>query len=124
MAIQPPEQFDLPSFVTGDTWDGIGLIGPVTINNAAPAAQLVLARIHFRKAFKDISAAYILSTAPSSGQGSITLVSASLWTLTVPRQALPLKAGTWKWDLELVDADAVKKTYVGGTIVVTPEVTV
>lgn len=123
---EPPKRFDLPAFVEGETWEGITLIGPVTINGQPPAHPLSLAVLSFRRAYSDIQPKYVLSTAPAEGQGSITIVDAATWRITVPRQALPLRAGMrlprrWFWHLDLVDNQATKKTYVGGAILVTPQ---
>lgn len=116
-----PYQTELPAQVEGDTWDEI-LFGPVLINNAPPGVDLVLARLVFRMNDSDFQPAWLATTAaPQSGEGTMTIVSAPNWSLRFPAQSVPLKAGTWRWDIVMVDATAVTKTYVGGTVTIAPK---
>lgn len=119
----PLNQITLLPFVRGDTWDGIMLIGPVTFNGEPPPATLASVLINFRKAWNDVVPAYVLSTDPLEGQGTIIITSASLWTMNVPTQALPLRAGTWKYDVQLTDSNGVVFTPLGGTIAVIKDIT-
>lgn len=117
----PPAQFNLDDHVQGDTWEGITLIGPVTINGAAPALPLASATLTFRRSYSDFEPAYVLTTGtPPQGQGQMTLQSAAEWRLSVPAQPLPLKAATWRWDVTMVDSAGGTYTYVGGLLKVTP----
>lgn len=121
---EPPKRITLPPIVVNDTWNGIQLIGPITINSEPPAAALVSAKMSFRRAYTDISPVFTLvSGTPGPAQGQLTILDDDAWTMTVPAQVIPLRTGTWRWDLELIDANGVKKTWIGGTIAVTREVT-
>lgn len=116
-----PASYTLPAHLEGDIWEGL-LIGPVTINGTAPAVALASARIHFRKAPTDLQPAYVLSTAPTAGQGSLTLLDAATWLVRAPRQPLPLKPWKkWRWEVEFVDANANVYSYVNGTLQVLPQ---
>lgn len=118
----PPVKVDLSPFVEGDTWNGIQLIGPVTINGDPPAASLAVARLGFKRNYSDFQHAAMVSSQDGEG-GPLEIIDADLWTMSVPAQQLPLLAGQYRWDLETVDSDGEVKTYIGGVIEVTPQTT-
>lgn len=113
----------LPEHIRGDLWAGIAGIGPVTVNGVVPANDLASARITFRRSLEASAEGYSLSTAPTAGQGTITLASANEWELVVPPQALPLSWGAWVADLQLVDSAGQVFTYVQFTLNVLADAT-
>jgi hypothetical protein len=97
-----------------DTWDGVPIIGPVKINGLQPVVALASARMDFRS-FGSKVLGHRLSTAPGVGEGTIAIVNAVTWEMTIPEQDLPLEAGRWDWDLETTDVNGRVKTYYKGT---------
>lgn len=114
----PVSQVELPPFVAGDTWDGIAQIGPIVFNQAAPPSNLTKVEMHFRRSADDLSVAYQLSSNVVVGAGTINIISASLWTASIPPQALPLPPGVWRWNIHFTAADNTVFTPVGGTLAV------
>jgi hypothetical protein len=104
--------------IHGDTWAGIDPI-TVNVNGATPAAAAVSARMQFRKAARPSVLGDTLTTA----DGSIVIVSASLWLFRVPPRLLTLVAGVWTWDFQITDANGTILTPFGGVIQVVPDVT-
>lgn len=121
--LQPPVMIELPPFVHGDSWDGVNVIGPITFNDGPPPTTLASVLWHFRRNWNDFSPAYVLSSAPVQGQGSIQIVDANLWQLHIPTQALPLPPGTWYFDLQLTDSAGTVFTPVGGILAVARDYT-
>lgn len=120
----PVNQFTLSALVAGDTWRGIGLIGPITVDGQAPASAIVSARMSFRRDYRDVTPAYVLVTGtPPVGQGQLTVLDAVAWTLTAPAQPLPLPPRVWFWQLEITDATSKVWTMLGGSIEVSPDIT-
>lgn len=122
-SVAPLNQVALLPTVRGDLWDGIAQLGPLTFNDLPPPSTLVRVDLHFRKAWDDKNPAYGLSSQVITGYGTITIVDAAAWFCTVPPQALPLKPGVWKWDVQYTAADGTVFTPVGGTIAVTQDIT-
>lgn len=117
-----PANVTLPSFVRGDTWDGIDEI-TITVNDAAPPYPLASAKIEFRKGSKTGDLGHTLSTAPQSGDGIIQVADAALWKLIVPPQDMPLTAAIWHYDIQTTDSQGTVKTYIAGTVTVEQDVT-
>lgn len=67
----------------------------------------------------DGAAAFILSTTPESGQGSIELTDAENWAFRAPRQPLPLHLGRYKWEIHATDAAGETHVCYVGEIMVT-----
>lgn len=122
-SIAPVNQVALLPFVRGDLWDGIAQLGPVTYNDLPIPSPLARVDLHFRKAWDDKAPAYALSSQSAQGQGTITIVNATTWFCTVPAQALPLRPGVWKWDVQYTAQDGTVLTPVGGTLVVSQDIT-
>lgn len=118
-----PVTIVLSAHTRGDTWDGIA-VGPVQFNTgttaepifSAPPYPVVLCRMQFRNA--DGILGYGLSTAPSADVGTITIVDADLWTLTIPPQVLQLDAGKWYWDMEFTDSIGTIRTLYAGSLTI------
>lgn len=111
----------LPDHKRGDLWPGIAAIGPVLINDAAPA--LALARVRMRFTLRDES--YVLdSDATTAPDAPITLADAASWEVIVPEvmEFLPT-AGRWAWDMEFYQAGkSAPLTLYQGTLTVHPDV--
>lgn len=122
-----PATVELEPHTRGDRWQGIATIGPVTATDGAggePApigGTLVAARLQFRR---DGELGHTLSTAPAFGEGTIAIVDAATWELSIPEQELPLHAGIWRWDMEFTDSGSpLPRTLYQGTLEVRPDVT-
>lgn len=120
--MQPGADQVLPAHTRGDEWEGIDQIGPVTFDLLPPAAPVTSCRLYFRNAKGGL--AYKLKSNPDQGEvaGAIDVLDADLWIFQVPKQALPLPVGTFKWDFE-VTADGYWEplTLVKGTITITED---
>jgi hypothetical protein len=117
-----PVNIPFESHYRNDTWDGVPVIGPILINGLQPAASLVSARMDFRQPVSKVLG-HRLSTTPGVGEGTVTIVDATTWEMTIPEQDLPLDAGRWEWDLETTDTNGTVKTYYRGTQPVTGDKT-
>ena len=96
-----PVDIVLNPHVRGDQWAGIGSIGPVTVDGAAPAEALARVKMHFRKVGDNSKAlGYGFDSTVTSGFGVIVIGNAATWAVSVPEQALPLAEGKWNWDME------------------------
>ena len=104
--------------VRGDQWPGIAAL-TIQVNGSPPVAALASARMQFRADKSSPSPSASLATA----DGSIAIVEAANWELTIPPLSLPLTAGTWYWDLETTDATGAVKTYLAGTLQVIQDIT-
>ena len=121
-----PEFIRLNDHRRGDTWPGILSIGPVTflLNDSdvsLPENPLASCRMQFRDK-KDVLG-YELSTSPEEGQGTITIVDADSWLISVPAQALPLDGGSWLWDFEATDSAGWTITLYEGKMTVRKDIT-
>lgn len=98
----------------GDDWPGYPTL-IIDINGEPPELPIASARIQFRETPGSEEVGYTLSTAPEAGQGTITIVDAAGWELSIPKQPLPLaaKRKPWKWDLEIIDTGGTVVTYEG-----------
>lgn len=98
----------------GDTWPGVPTIGPIlmAVDGGAPlpmSAPIASARLHWCKG-DAYPAAARLSTAPAAGEGTIVIVSAAAWELSIPPVApdlFALTSGDWFAHLEITDTDGI-----------------
>lgn len=114
-----PPTIDLDDHYRGDAWEGISF-GPIVEDidgtPTPPAAACASCRLQFReKRTKALGYAFA-SGIPVDGIGTITIVSASLYTFNIPEQVLPLPAGVWMWDFETTDINGLPTTWVQGTM--------
>lgn len=56
-----------------------------------------------------------------TGNGSLIITQP--YTITIPQQLVPLKPGTYLWDLKIRFQDQRQKTYIGGNWLITPVIT-
>lgn len=105
-------EYNLPDFVADNTWVGVPLI---TVTPPSGAGDLAEVEIQFRQ--NSVSSPTYLAKLSISG-GEITLVSGPNWSFTIPKQVLPLAAGTYYQSIKLYDDSATPLpfTYTQGTI--------
>jgi hypothetical protein len=113
-----PAFFEIPSFVRGDTWNGINSIS-ITVNSSFPIASVVSSRIQFKTHKKDTTALATLTSA----DGSIVITDVDAWTFHIPQQNIDLPVGKLFWDMEIVDSSDNVRTYLEGTVTVLQDVT-
>jgi hypothetical protein len=112
----------LPGIVSGDRWQGINSIGPVTIDSAQPAVALARVRMQFRlgaEVFK------LDSDAAQNPDAPITITNAATWTATIPgiETGFLNTAGKWVFDIEFYGTGQGAETYIKGDIEIYPHVT-
>lgn len=101
-------------------WVGISEIGPITEGGLPMDDLIASARLTFCAASDCAVPKFELSTTPVDSEGSIDIVDAANWVLTVPPQPLPLPVGLWYWLLKITDTEEVTRSIYRGTIIVTP----
>lgn len=116
-----PAQVQLETVVRGDTWTGIPTIGPVTIGGVRPTTHLGKVVMTFARR-PGIPPAYVLSSAPVTGQGTIVIDDAAQWIFHMPPQPLVLADGVWQFEIQLQDVTASPNTLVLTPIMGTVEV--
>ena len=93
----------------GDKWRDAWHFGPFTENGGAITLDPCLyCRLQFRSETGELG--YELNSHPTTGQGTITIVSGSNYEFDIPDQPLPLGAGTWYWDFE-THTTSIKSNY-------------
>jgi hypothetical protein len=118
-----PGFYEMPSFVRGDTWNGVGGF-VITVDGVAPDTTLISVKIDFRVKKTSPTVSASLNSEVVEGSGTITIDDATNWEISIPSQTLDLDAGTYVWDMETVDSEGTVKTYLEGTIKVLQDVTV
>ena len=117
----------------GDTWGGMtirGSAGGVEPLDLLP--KIVSAKLQFRTEARRF--VYELNTEtgsemglpvgyPNNTTGCITIVDAEAWTFSVDAQPLPMGAGTYLWELEVIDALNVKRSLLTGSITICQDIT-
>jgi hypothetical protein len=101
-----------PDLIEGDSWDGIPDLS-VRIAGLPPLFPLATAQMRFSLADHRISPVVELSIL----NGKITLLSAALWDLKIPKQIIPgLTPGIWNWQLTFTDTAGSVSTYLQGSV--------
>lgn len=108
----------LMSFTEGDTLAaGISFtITPIV------EAELTSARIYFRTD-KDAKRPSVKLSTDDANEMVISINTTTSWTITLVEQNIPLKAGSYVWQLETTDEDDRVLTYLEGTVEVHPDIT-
>lgn len=105
----------LVSFKQGTTWTGLNLITITDkLTGLPPTADAVSCQMYFKAG---PSAANVATL--SNGNG-LVIISASGWTFQASPVKLPIKAGTWKWEFWVTDADGLELCWMQGTLEVLP----
>jgi hypothetical protein len=113
-----PKTIILEPFTQGDHFPGIASL-TVTVNMNAPASSLSLAVLRFKRVDPIGNIVVLTSTIP----GQVTIISEALWTITIPKQAVPgLIEGRWKLQIKLTNALGVIGTFIDGEQVVLPTI--
>ena len=127
----------LPSNVTNnlyqsDTWSGftINLGFDLSPENIFPAISN--AKMQFRSADRRLiyelnsdtpSINGVPENHPDQTIGCITILDPINWIISIDSQILPMIAGDYMWDLEVVDILNVKRTLLVGTINICSDIT-
>lgn len=116
----------------GDTWGGFTFRafdqGEVTLS----LPKLISARLQFRNTQRRF--VYELNTEtpsedglpvgfPNNSTGCITISDLPLWEISVNAQPLPMGAGVYLWELEIVDALNVKRSILTGKVTICQDLT-
>ncbi len=114
-------------FVEGDEWEGIPSviiqIAPEGGVATPPDLPLELVTMRFKRAGNGAADIVELSSEPvgEAITGTITIISAAGWEVSVPAQIVPLlTAGKWTWQMRFWtdSADGDPKTYLAGDVTV------
>jgi hypothetical protein len=108
-----------PHFVQNKNWARIPSIGPITPGGAQPGFGLASARMVFGEALPIVEPLFVLSTAPATDEGLVTIDDAVAWRLHVPLQPLPLAIGNYVWEIHTTDSAGDVNVYYAGTQLVT-----
>jgi len=82
----------------GDLWrDGYRYIGPMTLDTGEPVGPPCLFCQMLFSDDKLSEVLYELNSAPSEGQGTLTIVNGVTYEFSIPNQALLLAKGSYKW---------------------------
>jgi len=114
---------DIPDHKQGDRWEGMSIIGPITINGTTPAGALSRVRMQLRKGGNTYTLDSDGSTSPDA---PISIDNAATWEASIAPVEGFLSAtfGDWSWDMEFYQADkAGVLTLYKGVITVHPDVT-
>lgn len=114
-----PQKLPLTPFTEGDQWDGIPAIaikvGPVGGPFVAPASNLTLVTMRFKKAGSVPSDVVELS----SDDAEINITNAENWEIEIPAQIIAgLTFGKWIWRIRCTDAAGAPQTYLADEITV------
>lgn len=116
----------------GDTWSGMTVKGEFTGDPEDRLPSIAHARMQFRDVYKKL--VYELNTEtgseyglptnyPNNTTGNISIIDAEDWILSVDAQPLPMQAGSYIWDLEIVDALNVRRSVLSGTMTICADIT-
>lgn len=132
-----PFKLCTPNFISssnysGDTWGGMTIRGSIEGDPLIRLPKVISAKLQFRTPNRrfvyelntEVGSVNGLPTGyPSNTQGNITIVDADMWTIGVDAQPLPMGAGTYLWELEIVDALNVKRSLLTGSITICQDIT-
>lgn len=112
----------LADLVLGDTWTGIQQVGPITNTgtNTYPPHALASVQMIFWHNVTDEQSAFTLSSAPTAGQGTLTIQNSSQWIFQAPPQPLPLPVGDFEFSVRYTDSAGNVWTPMLGIISIIP----
>ncbi len=103
-------------------WAGIPSVGPVRPGGAQPAWPLARVEMVFglQLPVEDASV-FIISSAPTAGQGTLTIDDATTWSFSVPEQALPevMDLGLYWWEIRTTDTQGTVTVFYVGKLLIT-----
>lgn len=125
MAMQSPVSDSLPAVsalaphhMANSPWQGIELIGPVTLNEEPMPSAAVSAVMEFCRT-SDFYPDEVIELL-TSADGHIVITDAAAWTFEIPDQPLELESGMWYWRVIVTAADDSKLVVYSGTIILRP----
>ena len=114
----------LKAHIRGDSWRGLSI--RIRVNGNAPTVPVSSAKMQFRRrplsqaGVDDSPAELTLHTSDDS----IEITDASAWIFLIPPVLnFPLESGVWHYDFETVNNGGFKRTYLGGTMTITRDIT-
>jgi hypothetical protein len=113
-----PASYNMEPVARGDQWPGITQIGPIQVDEAAPATTVVSARMQWRRSPGAAAVGHEIDT-----EDGIVILDEDAWTFSIPQQPLPLGAGVWHYDFETVDSVGAVRTWIFGTLEIKQDVT-
>jgi len=115
-----PLKMTLDAYYKGDTWKGFTL-DSILIDGVVPTVNLASCKLQFRD--KTGALGYELNSIEAICKGLITINDATTWALSIGGMVLDLEAGTWWWDLEMVDVNGDILTVLTGRLRVVDDIT-
>lgn len=104
-----PAIVQLENHVAGDTWQGVPVIGPITINAQAPGVTAARVRMTLTRTPSGPSVEFD----SDAGLLPITIVDEDTWEFTIPPvdfDDFPVTAGQYSGHLEITDASGERLT--------------
>ena len=108
-----------PHYVQNSNWSGIPSVGPITPGGVQPSFTLASVSMVFGRSLPVCDPVFVLSTAPTLGEGLVVIDDAAVWRLHIPVQALPLPLGNYFWELRTTDSEDTTNVFYIGTQLVT-----
>lgn len=108
-----PHKFDLPSTISGDTWEGLTWgLESVPAGDTEFAGNLTLAEFEM----KNSAGASALKLTSATGDVTIETATPNAWSVTVEPRILTQTSGTYTYGLQLTDDAWGPNTVVAGTL--------
>ena len=100
-------------------WAGIPSVGPVMPGGVTPTFPLVLVLMKIGRQFPvGDDPVFVFSSAPSAGEGIVTIDNPTTWLFHLPLQPLSLPIGNYSWELHTTDASGVVTVYYTGNLLI------
>lgn len=115
----------LEDHTEGDTWDGIPVIGPIIINEAAPGVAAARVRLRFKRVPYGAGGEIAFDSDTVEGAHPITIVNPDTWEFLVPPvsyEDFTLPEGKYQGHLEITDVLGVRLTTHDVRMTVNPDI--
>ena len=110
--------YNFPTQVRGDSF------GPINFTITVNASPLDLTGALIRADFRVQGYRYLrLSTNPGAEDGTITITDATAGKFSIIQQIIDIPKHEYDYDIEILLASGVRKTYIGGTWTVQEDIT-